>query len=227
MTNIETILADASLKARFIETFKGDHALPYCKLSYDTGVDFDNDLFEVHSFSRKHQNFVHPEKIGIAGYNADKGIIFSKEGVGLRRKIDTGYAFPLSCYQHGNCVWSLQGEGNRCRFDSCSFAGLLVFNADSGCRKWYAKKDIEARAEIARNFLSKYNDWLNGEVFVVDAFGDTVGGFIGDDETMSYIAGQVQYHIANLLGEPLGTILTVSDVYRMMEDGWLTVEVRR
>ena len=52
--------------------------------------------WKVHSFSHRHANFTHP-----GDFDGDEE---------LARKLKIGLAFPLSYYEHGQCLWSLGGE---------------------------------------------------------------------------------------------------------------------
>jgi len=105
--------------------------------------------------------------------------------VGIRRKLDAGTAFWLSCYDHSSQIWALYGEGPQIdrQWDYIWLAGILVWAGNP--------RDLprgrEARADAARTFLKTYNLWANGGCYgyvLADAQGglvDACWGFIGID----------------------------------------------
>lgn len=113
---------------------------------------------------------------------ADNGEIVPVN-IGIRRKLSCGTAFLVSAYEHSGIVYSLRGEGMRCRFDISDVAGIML---------WQDKpKDLGPMADrekYARGFLESYNAWVNGEVYgymITDENGadvDSCWGFIGDAE---------------------------------------------
>jgi hypothetical protein len=114
----------------------------------DTENPCDSDQFKVHSFSRRHSNFKDPNELGLGK-------------VGLRRKLEAKTAFILSYFEHGDCVWSLEGEGPSCPWDSVRVAGLLVWEGkpnDIG-------KTPAQREAAARSFIENYTDWCNGRCY--------------------------------------------------------------
>ena len=114
----------------------------------DPSDPMEGDAWETVSFNNRHRNFQYPEKY-LSARNT------------FQQKLNEGTAFVLSCYQHGGIAWSLKGEGMQCQWDTAQVAGLLIWNGvptDIG-------KTYEARTEQARNFLSVYNQWCNGEVY--------------------------------------------------------------
>ena len=145
-------------------------------IGYDHDVerpDSTYDGWKPISFSRRHNNFVHP----------DHYCLSKPENIGLRRKLEVGLAFWLSYYEHGLCRWSLRGEGSQCRWDSVDIAGLLIWTgkpSDMGARTY------EDRAKDARNFLEEYTDWCNGNCYWFSLEDhqkilDSCGGFIGTE----------------------------------------------
>lgn len=116
--------------------------------------------WKVFSFSNRHRNFTHPDKLGLGALGPDNKPIVHNPG--LRRKMDVGLAFLLSYYEHGPCQWSLMGHGPQCRFDSVRIAGLLVWGQppqDLG-PKTYAEREKDAE-----QFLQTYTNWCNGWVY--------------------------------------------------------------
>lgn len=111
----------------------------------------------IYSFSTRHINFRHPDEFGL--HEGPDGTTSSR--LGLRRKLDVGTAFILSCYQHSGTQWSLMGEGEQCRFDAVRVAGLLFQSGKRG-------ETREARAERARKFLEQYSEWCDGAVYEVE-----------------------------------------------------------
>lgn len=135
--------------------------------------------WKLYSFNRRHINFRHPDE-------------FFPPGIGLRRKLDAGTAFVLSYYGHGNCVWSLQGEGPKCPWDTTRTAGILI---------WEGKpKRIGAdRREAARNILKEYTLWCNGECYyytILDEdtgeYLDNMGSCIGTDMLWECLSQQLK-----------------------------------
>jgi len=121
----------------------------------------DGDDWKIHSFSRRHGNFTHPDDLGF-----DENGQPEKE---LQAKIDKGLAFPLSYYEHGQCLWSLQGGGPQCRWDSVSLAGLLVWEGDDDVHQ---DENVEERTKWATAFVEMFTQWCNGEVYgyTIEAF---------------------------------------------------------
>lgn len=116
-----------------------------------------SDEREIYSFSTRHRSFMHPDEFGL--HEGPWGTTSSQAG--LRRKLDTGTAFILSCYQHSGISWSLKGEGMQDRFDTARVAGILF-------QKGKRRETYEQRAERARQWLDIYNAWCNGEVYRVE-----------------------------------------------------------
>ena len=147
----------------------------------------ENDGWKAYSFSHHHSNFKRPSDLGL---DVDPDI-----DPDLRVKLDAGLAFILSYFEHGNCIWSLQGDGPSCRFDSVGVAGLLVWEQDADD---LGPKTLEERQKDAAAFLETFTEWCNGECYhyravkvrncptcnqeeTVDENFDSCGGFIGAD----------------------------------------------
>ena len=78
------------------------------------------------------------------------------------------HTLPLSYYEHGNSVWSLQGEGPQCRFDSVYLAGAWVPDQDvmDNIHALNAKDEVVALREYARGVLKVYNQYCNGQAYI-------------------------------------------------------------
>ena len=79
-------------------------------------------------------------------------------------------AVPLSYYEHGRCLWSVAGElppGARCRFDSVSFAGVWLPDAETlaSARNYGGSTRRHFMRKRARQACDAYTQWCNGEVF--------------------------------------------------------------
>ena len=116
-----------------------------------------SDEREVYSFNRRHCSFKDPDDFGLTGRPPD----VTSTRAGLRKKLEAGTAFILSCYQHSGIVWSLKGEGMQDRFDTAQVAGLLLQKGRRG--ETYAQRE-----QRARGFLEAYNAWCNGEIYVAE-----------------------------------------------------------
>ncbi|TRZ50074.1 MAG: hypothetical protein D4S01_07385 [Dehalococcoidia bacterium] len=96
-------------------------------------------------------------------------------------------AVPLSYFEHGNCVWSVIGEGPRCQFDSVHFAGVWepssmhVEYADEA--KLTGKERFKYMCDIARSACKTWTDWCNGFVYVIDAVLYVLRDDESDDES--------------------------------------------
>ena len=147
--------------------------------------------WKLYSFSRKFASFEDPENFFPDG----------KPSIGLRRKLDTGLAFVLSYFEHGNCVWSRKGTGPQCQWDNVQVAGILIWEHKP---KDMGAKSYDDRAKDADGFLEMYTCWCNGEVYGYSVeeevmlpcghtetkFIDSCFGFYGND--MSYMAEQIR-----------------------------------
>lgn len=113
------------------------------------------DGWAVYSFSTNHSNFKHPDEF--------------EEDEELASKLKVGLAFPLSYFEHGECLWSLGGEGPQCRFDTVQHAGFLVWEQDEAN---IGAKTVEERRADAARFIEMYSEWANGHVYgyTIEAF---------------------------------------------------------
>jgi hypothetical protein len=124
--------------------------------------------WELHSFNRRHINFKSPENYGLSINNYGE---VETTQIGLRRKLDTGTAYVLSYYEHGQCSWFLKGHGlpgSDCQWDGTRVAGLLIWKGkakDCG-------KDRKEREKHAISITQTYTDWCNGNVYGFRIFDD-------------------------------------------------------
>lgn len=149
------------------------------------------------SFNRRHINY------------KDPSILLNRDGTakdfGLRRKLAVGTAFLVSCYEHGNSHWGLQGEVMQCQWDTAQIAGILVWQE----KPKYCGKTFEDRKKNARSFLEVYTSWANGECYyysIEDMDGndvDSCGGYIGWEHLMAGIkdACGTKYRIVEKEGD--------------------------
>lgn len=111
----------------------------------------------------------------------------------IKRLIKRNKAFVLDRYKHGGETWSLTGEGYRCPWDTALGAGIIIVSKDEW--KLWNKMSQEDRLASLRAFLAEYNDYVNGNVFVVSLFGESCGGSIGHDSADSYAEDVLCYVI--------------------------------
>lgn len=115
----------------------------------------------LYSFSTRHINFKHPDKLGIAP--PDKFGEPVIRDFALRRQLDCGTAFFCSYYEHGLCWWGLKGAqpaGVEFQWDGRRVAGLLVWQ---GGARTLLPKTFEERQKAAAAFLEDYTKYANGE----------------------------------------------------------------
>jgi len=77
----------------------------------------------------------------------------------IKDKVDAGLLYFLDYFEHGNCVWSIHGEGPQCDFDNSQFAGVLLWTDHD----W--APDQDKREADAEGFLETYTNWSNGAVY--------------------------------------------------------------
>lgn len=145
----------------------------------ESPFEFGNDEWEFVSFCDKHAAYKNPEQFN---------------NIGMARNIKSGTAFVLDYFEHGNCVWSLAGNGPQCRWDTSNNAGLLIWR---GKPKDLAKT-ADKRREIAARVLETYTQWCNGECYyyIIETNDGTnvgsCGGFIGADYLFSCLGEVLQ-----------------------------------
>ena len=96
-------------------------------------------------------------------------INFDRAGVESAIESDPD-AVPLSYYEHGQCLWSVAGElpaAARCRWDSVSFAGIWLPDAQTlGAARNYCGRTRQLfMRQRARQACQSYTQWCNGEVY--------------------------------------------------------------
>lgn len=117
-----------------------------------------------------------------------------EEAAEFSRKLETGLAFFLDCYQHSGTSWSLRGEGMQCGWDTSRCSGLLIWENDE---EDMGAKTLEDRAKDARAFLKEYNAWANGNVYRfhltdVGEDGENYGGWTDEDAMMEEITSLLE-----------------------------------
>ena len=135
----------------------------------------------VRSFNRRHYNSSDPDDFALV---VKEGRITS-ENPGIRRRLETGTAFILSAYDHSGIVWSLGGEGYKCRWDTAPVAGILFIDRKRG-------QTMEDRKREARDFLLAYTAWCNGDVWDISVWKD--GEPLDSGSVFGYeVNGQIEY----------------------------------
>lgn len=134
----------------------------------------DYGLWKFVSFNRRHIGHESPYDY-FSG--RDKSGDLVPANIGLARKLKTGTAFIVSCYEHGASCYSLLGEGTQCRWDTTDVAGILLLSNP----KEVKPKD---REESARRFLEVYTNWANGWFygFNIEVDGEFIAGCCGFDD---------------------------------------------
>ena len=89
---------------------------------------------------------------------------------GIDAAIDDPDAVPLSYFEHGQCLWSVAGElppGARCPFDSVSFAGLWLPDAQTleSARNYGGRTRCHFMRKRARQACEVYTQWCNGDIY--------------------------------------------------------------
>jgi len=118
----------------------------------------DYDGWKAYSFSRRHGNNADPLDIGFER-NDDYDIV---PGEDLKAKLETGLAFFLDYFEHGQCAWSLASEGPQCQWDTARGAGILIWEDDADD---LGPKTVEDRRKDARAFIERFTEWCNGNVY--------------------------------------------------------------
>lgn len=81
------------------------------------------------------------------------------------------WAFPISCYKHGNTSFFLQNEGVNCRFDTAAFCGYYFLYPETIDLIEAKNLSLDAKTQLAKEYareeLKQYSDWVNGEVYEV------------------------------------------------------------
>lgn len=164
-------------------------------------------LFKLHSFNQRHNSFAHPD---------DLQRLYGNDGI----------AFVLSYYEHGLGRWYRNGDGSDAfnmdpgGWDTVSVAGVLTIED----REWWDEQTPERRQEAADAWLTYYTDWMNGNVYFVEAWRDlpdtvcsegathhhretifdACGGYVGDSG-LKDAEGEVRFMLKD--GEELEVIL--------------------
>jgi hypothetical protein len=164
--------------ARLCDLLKEQHGPLVVRVSHDDSPESpcNEDGWQAYSFSTRHANYKNPED-----FEGDAE---------LEAKLKAGLAFPLSYFEHGQCMWSLAGSGPQCRWDTVQRAGLLIWE---GAEDDIGAKTVEDREKDAEVFLERFTAWCNGEVFGFDIVNGEDGcwGFYDLDDMFSEIRERV------------------------------------
>jgi hypothetical protein len=168
-------------------------------------------LYEIYSFSTRHSNYEHPDDI---------------EDVDAL--VESGRAFLLSYYEHGNCVWSLQGQGPQCRFDSVNVAGIIILKDD-----YLEDLEGEELYKVVSSLLEEYTAYCNGNTYGysissddLDMYEESCGGYIIHNEQSrkdmaESIAWNLPADVATVLNlthsDYISDIVDVDDIKAAME----------
>jgi hypothetical protein len=148
---LETIIDEANNQIIFAALHHDQNAQNPC----------DDGRYTLYSLSHRHVNSI----------SADEAL--------AKLEANPKDVFPLSYYEHSGSLWSLQGSGPRCEFDTVDFAGILVIERDSD-------ETQEFTSEYAQSCLDEFNAWANGDVYgytvsVYELLRDTDGDIIDDE----------------------------------------------
>ncbi len=132
----------------------------------------DDGDWEIKQFNRRHKHYVDPDS-----FRDNDGVHLSAE---MHTMLDSGEAYLLDYFEHGNCMWSISGSGPQCQWDNSRGAGFLVAkNVED------LPADKESRRKLAVSFLEWYTNWCNGSIYsaeVLDAYGEKIESFYAFSE---------------------------------------------
>jgi len=146
---------------------------------------------KIHSFGRRHSNFLDLTKHGC--WDGEDVVETLNDMFG---PIFEGW-WPLSYYEHGQCMWFPQGDyipGVEYQWDGVRFAGVWEMDktVQENLAHWPEEERRERTYKYCKGICSEYTDWCNGYIFyyaitVIDAQGnveeeDSCGGYFGSDE---------------------------------------------
>ena len=118
----------------------------------------------------------------LADFNQAMGI----DEYGQRFRARDPFAVMLDYYEHGQCSYSVAGEGMQCRFDTVK--GNVCWVPSDELRVELLALPLDQQqarcVELAKQAATTYTDWRNGNCFgVVVASYDLEGNLIEDDMT--------------------------------------------
>lgn len=147
-------------------------------------------LFHVHSFSNRHINFTDPNNIDF----------------------DETPGFMLSYFEHGRCLWGLEGTMSGMpdfRWDGVRYAGFLeVLDGND----WFLNESDEKQRSIAEAHMEYYTAWSNGDTYgyIFEEVSveecdlgyehesvrhiDTCFGFVGDDHLVDHVRHLLKHY---------------------------------
>lgn len=177
-------------------------------LSHDHDLEnpCDYDGWQLHSFCRRHASFKPPDDLGLGSIDPSTGLP-KVNNPGLRSKLKHGLAFFLSYFEHGNCLWFLNGQepcGVEFQWDGVRVAGLLVWEGKPGD---LGPKTFDGRQKDAAGFLKSYTSWCNGDGYgysIENESGDLIDscyGFYDPDHMFDEIRPHLLDHEYEIDGE--------------------------
>ena len=168
--------------------------------------------WKLHSFSTRHINFVDPYTLLKPINKFDE--VFAKT-VGLQRKLDTGTAFLLPCYTHGDSCWSLRNEGMQCQFDTARTAGIIIYTEKP---KWLPKS-FDERAAVVRRILETYSNWCNGHCYGYTLDGESCGGFYDMDDLCEAVKEEIDDEPV-IVEEPYDLFQYAKHTLNVVDEKW-------
>ena len=140
------------------------------RVSHDSDVEnpLEHTGWKLVSFSNRHANYESRDTVMERYCIAARfyGAKLKREPGDRPEQVYAGTFFTLTYFEHGNCLWSLSGEGPNCRFDSVRFAGLLIHEGDVAD----LPDTLEERRETAQGIVETYSAYCNGFVYGYQLF---------------------------------------------------------
>lgn len=117
------------------------------EVDYDEFVDSPRECVD-NSFLciREHRRYDFPNELD---FDFDD---FDEWDIELPKLEENQKLFWLDCYEHSGISFSLAGTGRQCRFDTSSKCGFIIAESE----------------EVAKQEIERYNQYLNGECYMVD-----------------------------------------------------------
>ena len=134
--------------------------------------------YKLYSFCKKHASFSDPTECMLK--YADH--------------LKDGFAFLLSYYEHGDCIWNLMDENSKNNWDFTKLAGILIIENLN-------EKSLTGNHKAAASFLESYTKWCNGEIYHVEvleqcfacgnhidaAVDSSCGGFYDEESIVDFL----------------------------------------
>jgi hypothetical protein len=146
--------------------------------------------WRLYSFSNRHLSYRDPYDFFPDG----------KASPEFQSKLDEGFAWILSYFEHGQCRWMLSDEpkdmlAGDWRWDGVDVAGVLVWEHPLDELGPRTKQD---RRADAAEFVDIYTSWCNGETYgysITDSDDEEVSGYsgyIGVDNLISALREELE-----------------------------------